>query len=128
MHLANYCITARILHGDDTLSTSSPVNACNTLSQTVLSVNMVYYYVCILYKKHHSECHGYRPLHDYAAIPLLSADSLKFQPTNNYRKNFFVQRVDPVCNSLPPSIVDLSSFTRFKLSLNNVNLRIFTRF
>jgi len=48
--------------------------------------------------------------------------------TNNYRKNFFVQRVAPVWNSLPASIVDFSSFTRFKLSLNNVNLCIFTRF
>jgi len=47
---------------------------------------------------------------------------------NNYRKNFFVQRVAPLWNSIPPSIVDFSSFTRFKLSLKNVNLSIFTRF
>jgi len=47
---------------------------------------------------------------------------------NNYCKNFFAQRVAPVWNSLPPSIVDFSSFTRFKRSLKNVNLSIFTRF
>jgi len=47
---------------------------------------------------------------------------------NNYRKTFFAQRVDPVWNSLPPSIVDFSSFTRFKRSLKNVNLSIFPRF
>ena len=27
---------------------------------------------------------------------------------NNYRKNFFVQRVAPIWNSLPPSIVDFN--------------------
>jgi len=48
--------------------------------------------------------------------------------TNNYHKNFFVQRVAPIWNSLPASIVDFSSFTSFKRSLNKVNLRIFTRF
>jgi len=48
--------------------------------------------------------------------------------TNNYHKNFFVQRVAPIWNSLPASIVDFSSFTSFKRSLNNVNLRIFTHF
>jgi len=49
--------------------------------------------------------------------------------TNNYRKNFFVQRVAPIWNSLPAgSIVDFSSFTSFKRLLNKVNLRIFTRF
>jgi len=49
--------------------------------------------------------------------------------TNNYRKNFFVQRVAPLWNSLPAaSIVDFSSFTSFKRSLKKVNLRIFTRF
>jgi len=47
---------------------------------------------------------------------------------NNYRANFFAQRVAPTWNSLPPSIVDFSSFTRFKRSLKNVNLSIFTRF
>jgi len=47
---------------------------------------------------------------------------------NNYRKNFFAQRVAPIWNSLPPSIVDFSSFTGFKRSLKNVNLSIFTRF
>ena len=30
--------------------------------------------------------------------------------TNNYRKNFFAQPVAPIWNSLPPSIVDFSSF------------------
>ena len=48
--------------------------------------------------------------------------------TNNYCKNFFVQRVAPFCNSLPASIVDFSSFSSFKWSLNKVNLPIFTRF
>jgi len=48
--------------------------------------------------------------------------------TNNYRKNFFIQRVAPVWNSLPLAIVDFSSFPRFKRSLAMVNLRIFTRF
>jgi len=48
--------------------------------------------------------------------------------TNHYGKNFFVQRVAPVWNSLPPSIVDFSSFSRFRRSLNNVNLAIFARF
>jgi len=43
--------------------------------------------------------------------------------TNNYRKNF-AQRVAPIWNSLPPSIVDFSSFVRFKRSWNNVNLGI----
>jgi len=43
---------------------------------------------------------------------------------NNYRKNFFAQRVAPVWNSLPPSIVDVSSFSRFKRSLKHVNLSI----
>jgi len=47
---------------------------------------------------------------------------------NNYRKNFFVQRVAPIWNSLPPSIVDFSSFSRFRRSINNVNLSTFTRF
>jgi len=47
---------------------------------------------------------------------------------NNYRKNFFAQRVAPIWNSLPPSIVDFNSFTRFKRSLKNVNLSTFTRF
>ena len=47
---------------------------------------------------------------------------------NNYRKNIFAQRVASIWNSLPPSIVDFSSFTRFKRSLKNVNLSIFTRF
>jgi len=46
----------------------------------------------------------------------------------NYRKNFFAQRVAPIWNSLPPSIVDFSSFTRFKRPLKNVNLSIFTHF
>jgi len=43
---------------------------------------------------------------------------------NNYRKNFFAQRVAPVWNSLPPSIVDFRTFTRFKRSLKKVNLSI----
>jgi len=34
--------------------------------------------------------------------------------TNNYCKNFCAQRVAPIWNSLPPSVVDFSSFTRFK--------------
>jgi len=46
----------------------------------------------------------------------------------NYRKNFFAQRVAPIWNSLLPSIVDFSSFTKFKRSLKNVNLGIFARF
>jgi len=48
--------------------------------------------------------------------------------TNNYRKNFFIQRVAPVWNSLPLAIVDFSSLPRFKRSLALVNLRIFTCF
>jgi len=48
--------------------------------------------------------------------------------TNNYRIIFFVQRVAPVWNSLPPSIVDFSSFVRFRRSLDNVNLSIFIRY
>ena len=42
----------------------------------------------------------------------------------NYRKNFFIQRVAPVWNSLPLAIVDFSSLPRFKRSLALVNLRI----
>ena len=48
--------------------------------------------------------------------------------TNNYHKNFFIQRVAPVWNSLPLAIVDFSSLPRFKRSLALVNLRIFTCF
>ena len=48
--------------------------------------------------------------------------------TNSYRKNFFVQRVAPIWNSLPASIVDFSSFASFKQSLNKVNLHIFTHY
>ena len=36
--------------------------------------------------------------------------------TNNYRNNFFIQRVAPVWNSLPLAIVDFSSLSRFKRS------------
>ena len=43
--------------------------------------------------------------------------------TNNYRKNFFMQRVAPVWNSLPLAIVDFSSLPRFKRSLALVNMR-----
>jgi len=45
--------------------------------------------------------------------------------TNDYRKNFFIQRVAPVWDSLPLAIVDFSSLPRFKRSLALVNLRIF---
>jgi len=45
-----------------------------------------------------------------------------------YRIHFFVQPMAPVWNSLPPSIVDFSSFARCRGSLNNVNLSIFTPF
>jgi len=48
--------------------------------------------------------------------------------TNNYRKNFFIQRVAPVWNSLLLAIVDFSSLLRFQRSLAMVNLRIFTCF
>jgi len=50
--------------------------------------------------------------------------------TNNYRKNFFAQRVWLQSGTVhaPPSIVDFSSFTSFKRLLNNVNLSIFRRF
>jgi len=50
--------------------------------------------------------------------------------TNNYRKNFFVQRVAPIWNNIPAAIVDFSSFTSFKRSLNKVNyvyLLVFSR-
>jgi len=44
--------------------------------------------------------------------------------TNNYRKNFLRVTSGPIWDSLPLSIVDFRSFTRFKLSLNNANLGI----
>jgi len=47
---------------------------------------------------------------------------------NNYRKIYFAQPVAPIWNSLPPSIVDFSSFIRCKRSLKNVNLSIFYSF
>ena len=42
------------------------------------------------------------------------------------RRSFFCQRVVNVWNSLSVSIVNFSSFNSFKLSLQNVNLSIFT--
>jgi len=62
---------------------------------------------------------------------LTSGDQYKVMQehcTNNYRKKFLVQRVAPIWNSFPLSIVDFSIFTRLKLSLNNVNLRILLSF
>ena len=46
----------------------------------------------------------------------------------NTRKNFFSERVVKVWNSLPPSIVNFASLARFRKSLNNINLRIYTKY
>ena len=61
------------------------------------------------------------------SLEVTDKNIVKEHCANNYRNNFFEQRIAPIWNSLPPSIVDFSSSNRFKLSLYTVNLNIFTR-
>jgi len=46
----------------------------------------------------------------------------------NTRKQFFVRRAVTVWNSLPAATTKFTSLTAFKASLQNINLRVFTRF
>ena len=46
----------------------------------------------------------------------------------NTRKHFFAQRVVTVWNSLPAATTNFTTLTAFKASLQNINLRAFTRF
>ena len=48
-------------------------------------------------------------------------------PRLECRKDFFKNRVINIWNSLPASIINSSSFDRFKIALNKYNLRIHCR-
>ena len=46
----------------------------------------------------------------------------------NTRKYYFSERIGPVWNSLPPSVVNFSNLSTFKRTVNNVKLELFTRY
>ena len=46
----------------------------------------------------------------------------------NVRKNFFIERVVKVWNSLPPTVVNFSTLSSFRNSLHKINFRLYPKY
>ena len=46
----------------------------------------------------------------------------------NARQHYFSERITPIWNSLPPSVVDFNSLSSFKRTISNVSLNLYTKF